>query len=106
MCKHLHRTVAAWFTREIKGPLETFDEFEARVRDALCDVGNEGGPAIVVTMGGLISMVVRQAMRLDIPAMARIVLAVKNKSMHLLHSTGAQLSQVLFNAVPHLEVPD
>ena len=51
-------------------------------------------------------MVVRQAMRLDIPAMARIVLAVKNKSMHLLHSTGAQLSQVLFNTVPHLEVPD
>ncbi len=104
--EHLPRTFAAWANGEIKDAPETFEQFETRVRDALREIGTEGGPAIVVTSGGLISMVVRQAMGLDIPAMARVALAIMNTSMHRLHPIGAQLSPVLFNAVPHLEAPD
>ncbi len=104
--EHLPRTFAAWSRGEIEDTPETFEEFETRVRDALRDIGTEGGPAIVVTSGGLISMVVRQAMGLDIPSMARVALAIMNTSMHRLHPIGAQLSPVLFNAVPHLEAPD
>jgi len=103
---HLPRTFTAWARGEIEGTPETFEAFETRVSDALRDIGTEGGPAIVVTSGGLISMVVRQAMGLDIPAMARVALAIMNTSMHRLHPIGAQLSPVLFNAVPHLEAPD
>ncbi len=104
--EHLPRTFAAWANGDIKDTPETFQDFETRVSDALYDIGTEGGPAIVVTSGGLISMVVRQAMGLDIPAMARVALAIMNTSMHRLHPIGAQLSPVLFNAVPHLEAPD
>ncbi len=104
--EHLPRTFAAWARGEIEGTPETFAEFETRVSDALREIGTEGGPAIVVTSGGLISMVVRQAMGLDIPSMARVALAIMNTSMHRLHPIGAQLSPVLFNAVPHLEAPD
>ncbi|SMO93024.1 histidine phosphatase family protein [Ruegeria faecimaris] len=104
--EHLPRTFAAWADGAIKNTPETFEEFETRVRDALTDIGTEGGPAIVVTSGGLISMVVRQAMGLDIPAMARVALAIMNTSMHRLYPIGTQLSPVLFNAVPHLEAPD
>ncbi|WP_170766394.1 histidine phosphatase family protein [Ruegeria lacuscaerulensis] len=104
--EHLPRTFAAWANGDIKDTPETFEEFETRVSDALRDIGTEGGPAIVVTSGGLISMVVRQAMGLDIPAMARVALAIMNTSMHRLHPIGAQLSPVLFNAVPHLEAPE
>ncbi|WP_170791769.1 histidine phosphatase family protein [Ruegeria lacuscaerulensis] len=104
--EHLPRTFAAWASGEIANAPETFETFETRVRDALHDIGTAGGPAIVVTSGGLISMVVRQAMGLDIPAMARVALAIMNTSMHRLHPIGAQLSPVLFNAVPHLEAPD
>ncbi|UAB88515.1 histidine phosphatase family protein [Ruegeria sp. SCSIO 43209] len=104
--EHLPRTFAAWSRGEIEDTPETFEEFETRVRDALREIGTEGGPAIVVTSGGLISMVVRQAMGLDIPSMARVALAIMNTSMHRLHPIGAQLSPVLFNAVPHLEAPD
>lgn len=103
---HLPRTFAAWSRGEIKDAPETFQEFEARVSGALHDIGTEGGPAIIVTSGGLISMAVRQAMGLDIPSMARVTLAIMNTSMHRLHPIGAQLSPVLFNAVPHLEAPD
>ncbi|WP_299662196.1 histidine phosphatase family protein [uncultured Ruegeria sp.] len=103
--EHLPKTFNAWANGEIENPPETFTEFETRVRDALRDIGTEGGPAIVVTSGGLISMVVRQAMGLDIPSMARVALAIMNTSMHRLHPIGTQLSPVLFNAVPHLEAP-
>ncbi|WP_170515992.1 histidine phosphatase family protein [Ruegeria atlantica] len=104
--EHLPRTFAAWARGEITDTPETFAEFETRVSDALREIGTEGGPAIVVTSGGLISMVVRQAMGLDIPAMARVALAIMNTSLHRLHPIGAQLSPVLFNAVPHLDSPD
>lgn len=104
--EHLPRTFAAWAKGEIEGTPETFDAFETRVSDALREIGTEGGPAIVVTSGALISMVVRQAMGLDIPAMARVALAIMNTSLHRMHPIGTQLSPVLFNAVPHLEAPD
>ena len=104
--EHLPHTFAAWANGEIEDTPETFEQFESRVRDALNEIGAGSGPAIVVTSGGLISMVVRQAMGLDIPAMARVALAIMNTSMHRLHPIGAQLSPVLFNAVPHLEAPD
>ena len=104
--EHLPKTFAAWANGEIENTPETFEQFETRVSDALRDIGTEGGPAIVVTSGGLISMVVRQAMGLDIPSMARVALAIMNTSMHRLHPIGAHLSPVLFNAVPHLETPD
>lgn len=104
--EHLPRTFAAWARGEIKDTPETFEEFEIRVSGVLREIGTEGGPAIVVTSGGLISMVVRQALGLDIRSMARVALAIMNTSMHRLHPIGSQLSPVLFNAVPHLEAPD
>lgn len=104
--QHLPKTFEAWSTGKIEEVPETFEEFETRTSDALSEIGTDGGPAIVVTSGGLISMVVRQAMGLDIPSMARVALAIMNTSMHRLHPIGAQLSPVLFNAVPHLEAPD
>jgi len=104
--RHLPQTFDAWARGDIKDAPETFEQFEARVSDALREIRDGDGPAIVVTSGGLISMVVRQAMGLDIPAMARVALAIMNTSLHRLHPIGADLSPVLFNAVPHLEAPD
>ncbi|WP_420585879.1 histidine phosphatase family protein [Ruegeria sp.] len=104
--EHLPKTFAAWQRGEIEDTPETFDEFETRVGDVLREIGTEGGPAIVVTSGGLISMVVRIAMGLDLASMSRVALAIMNTSLHRLHPIGPQLSPVLFNAVPHLEAPD
>lgn len=104
--EHLPRTFQAWAQGEIENPPETYSEFETRVREALNDIGTEGGPAIVVTSGGLISMVMQQAMGLDIPAMSRVALAIMNTSMHRLFPIGGHFSPVLFNAVPHLETPE
>ncbi|MCL6283677.1 histidine phosphatase family protein [Ruegeria sp. 2012CJ41-6] len=104
--EHLPRTFAAWEAGEIDNPPESFDQFTTRVGDVLSEIGAGNGPAIVVTSGGLISMVMRQVLGLDTRSMARVALAIMNTSLHRLHPIGAELSPVLFNAVPHLEAPD
>lgn len=104
--QHLPLTFAAWERDEISQPPESFAQFETRVRDVLTEIGAGDGPAIVVTSGGLISMVMRQVLGLDTGSMARVALAIMNTSLHRLHPIGSALSPVLFNAVPHLEAPD
>lgn len=103
---HLPQVFTAWQDGIIKDPPESFAQFEDRVLGALEDIAQGDGPALVVTSGGLIAMAMRQMMELDIPAMARVALAIMNTSMHRLHPIGNRLTPVLFNAVPHLEHPD
>jgi broad specificity phosphatase PhoE len=100
---HLPRVFTAWQEDRIEGAPETFAAFEARVKAALADIATGDGPALVVTSGGLISMVMRQSLRLDISAMAAMALAILHTSLHRLFPIGGHLSPVLFNAVPHLE---
>lgn len=103
---HLPRVFSAWKNGEIANPPESFVNFETRVTEALHEISQGPGPALVVTSGGLIAMAMRQFLNLDIEAMARMALAIMNTSMHRLHPIGDQLSPVLFNAVPHLDTPD
>ena len=104
--QHLPQVFSAWRDGVIKDPPESFAQFEDRVLGSLTEIAKGDGPALVVTSGGLIAMAMRQVMDLDIPAMARVALAIMNTSMHRLHPIGDQLSPVLFNAVPHLEHPE
>ena len=104
--RHMPRVFGAWQRGEIDNPPESFQNFEARVTSALNDIASGDGPALVVTSGGLISMVMRAQLGLDTDNMARIALAIMNTSMHRLFPIDGHLSPVLFNAVPHLEHPD
>lgn len=104
--QHLPLVFTVWQKGEIDNPPETWDQFETRVSDALHEIAEGKGPALVVTSGGLISMAMRRFLNLDTAAMARMALAIMNTSMHRLFPIGDQLSPVLFNAVPHLESPD
>ncbi len=103
---HLPKVFQAWQSGELSGAPETFEAFETRISDALTEIGNGQGPALVVTSGGLISCVMRQRLRLDIHGMAQLALAIMNTSMHRLFPVGGTWSPVLFNAVPHLDHPD
>lgn len=103
---HLPMVFGAWQRGEIEGTPESFGNFETRVREALAEIAAGSGPALVVTSGGLIAMVMRQMLELDTPAMARMALAIMNTSLHRVFPIGDRLSPVLFNAVPHLEQPE
>ncbi|MEX0312397.1 MAG: histidine phosphatase family protein [Tateyamaria sp.] len=103
---HFPKVLTHWRDDMLEGAPERFHEFEARIRDALDDIGRGDGPALVVTSGGLIAMAMRLHLGLDIPAMANVALAIMNTSMHRLHPIGGTWSPVMFNAIPHLEHPD
>lgn len=103
---HLPQVFSAWHEGRLEGAPETFAAFEHRVTEALHDIAAGSGPGLVVTSGGLIAIALRQVMQLNIAATARLALAIMNTSMHRLFPIGEQLSPVLFNAVPHLDMPD
>lgn len=103
---HLPKVFSAWKDGKLEGTPETYAHFHDRIRDVLAEIAQGDGPALVVTSGGLISMAVAQSMGLDIPAMSRVALAIMHTSMHRLHPIDGHLSPVLFNAVPHLDLPD
>lgn len=103
---HLPQVFAYWQDDKIAGAPERFSDFEERVGAALAEIADGDGPALVVTSGGLISMAMRQVLRLDITAMAQMALAIYNTSQHRLFPIGGTLSPTMFNAIPHLEDPD
>ncbi|NRB33217.1 MAG: histidine phosphatase family protein [Rhodobacteraceae bacterium] len=103
---HLPQVFGHWQAGEIDGAPESFEAFETRVSDVLAEIAEGDGPALVVTSGGLIANVMRQALGLDIPGMSRMALAIMNTSMHRMFPIGGHLSPVLFNAVPHLDTPE
>ncbi|MDB0052267.1 histidine phosphatase family protein [Ascidiaceihabitans sp.] len=103
---HLPLVFEAWKADKIEGAPERFSEFETRVNDVIKDIAARPGPSLVVTSGGLISMVMRQHLDLDILKMANLALAIMNSSIHRLHPIGGTISPVMFNAVPHLEAPE
>ena len=103
---HFPKVLQAWKDDKLEGAPERFSQFEGRVRDALAEIGAGEGPALVVTSGGLIGMVMRLHLGLDISGMARMCLAIMNSSMHRLHPVAGTWSPAMFNAVPHLEHPD
>ena len=104
--QHLPTVFSYWRDGRLEGAPETWESFHDRVSDALAEIASGKGPALVVTSGGLIAMAMAQAMTLDIPAQARMALAIMHTSMHRLFPIGGHLSPVLFNAVPHLDTPE
>lgn len=103
---HLPKVFEYWRDDKLEGAPETYANFEKRAKTALQEISAGHGPALVVTSGGLISMVMAQTMGLGIPAMSRVALAIMHTSMHRLFPIGGHWSPVLFNAVPHLDRPD
>lgn len=103
---HLPEVFTAWADGKISEAPETFEAFETRVSDALAEIAQGEGPALVVTSGGLISMALRRTLGLDIAGMAQLALAIMNTSMHRLHPIAGRLTPVMFNAIPHLEHPE
>ncbi|CUH79208.1 alpha-ribazole phosphatase [Tritonibacter multivorans] len=103
---HLPYVFDLWQRDQIDAPYETWNDFESRISAALVEIAAGEGPALVVTSGGLIGIVMRQALGLDTKATARMVLAAMNTSVHVLHQIGGHYTPVLYNAVPHLADPD
>ncbi|MEH6737893.1 MAG: histidine phosphatase family protein [Sulfitobacter sp.] len=102
---HLPQVFQYWKDGKLEGAPETYADFQNRISDALAQIAEGTGPALVVTSGGLIANVIGQQMELSIAATARTAIAIFHTSLHQLHPIGGHLSPVLFNATPHLDTP-
>lgn len=101
--EHMPRLLTAWRDGKLRDVPESFNAFEDRVNAALEDIASRSDRALVVTSGGLIGMVTRQILDLDIEAYARMCLSIMNTSTHGVVRIGSSLALTQFNNIAHLE---
>ncbi len=104
--EHLPKLFTYWQQDKIEDVPERFSDFEARVRDALHEIAEGDGRALVVTSGGLIGMAMRLILRLDIEALSHMCLSIENSSLHRVQPMSTGLVMTQFNAIPHLDTPE
>ena len=102
---HMPKVFAAWREAEIEGA-EPYQAFEDRVAALLADAARPGRRVLCVTSGGVIGMVLRHLLDLDLMKMSRVMLPIWNTSLHRLHVRDTETILAGFNAIPHLETPD
>lgn len=102
---HMPKVFAAWKEAEIEGS-ETYEAFEARIAALLAEAAVPGRRLLCVTSGGVIGMMLRQLLGLDLMRMSRVMLPIWNTSVHRLHVRGSETILAGYNAIPHLERPD
>ena len=99
---HMPKVFAAWAKAEIEGQ-ETYQAFEDRVSDLLAEASVPGRRLMCVTSGGVIGMVLRHILDLDMMKMSRVMLPIWNTSIHRLHVREGETIMAGFNAIPHLD---
>lgn len=104
--EHLPTVLGAWERGEIEGAPESYADFSGRIRDAMQEIADGQGRALVVTSGGLIGTALRQTLNLDVQGWARMCLAIMNTSVHRWQMVLGQPLLVQFNNVAHLEAPE
>lgn len=103
---HMPKVFEAWAAAEIAGS-ETYENFETRISDLLAEAAVPGRRVLCVTSGGVIGMVLRHLLDLDLRAMSDVMLPIWNTSIHRLHvEPDGRPMLAGFNAIPHLEHPD
>lgn len=102
---HMPKVFEAWKLAEIQGS-ETYHAFEDRVAALLSDAAVHGRKVLCVTSGGVIGMVLRHLLDLDILKMSRVMLPIWNTSIHRLRVRDSETILHGFNAIPHLESPE
>ena len=102
---HMPKVFAAWKAAEIEGA-EPYHAFEDRVAALLADAAQPGRQVLCVTSGGVIGMVLRHILDLDILKMSRVMLPIFNSSLHRLHVRNGETYLAGYNAIPHLDPPE
>lgn len=101
---HMPKVFAAWREAEIEGA-EPYHAFEDRVAALLADAARPGRRVLCVTSGGVIGMVLRHLLDLDLLKLSRVMLPIWNTSIHRLHVRDTETILAGYNAIPHLEAP-
>ncbi len=101
---HMPKVFAAWHAAEIQGA-ESYLSFETRVREMLTEAAVPGRRILCVTSGGVIGMVLRHLLDLDLIRMSNVMLPIYNTSLHRIHVAPGRTILAGYNATPHLDPP-
>jgi broad specificity phosphatase PhoE len=102
----LKTAMLAWARDQIAADgLETWADFQIRVNAAAKRIARESGEVLVITSGGVISLLCQRALGFEDSAVATMNLALKNTALNEFRVTqnGWQLQS--FNAVPQFSHP-
>jgi broad specificity phosphatase PhoE len=102
---HITDVMQAWQRAEIQGD-ETYDSFEGRVAEMLTLAARPGRRVLCVTSGGVIGMMARHLLDLDIARMSHLLVPIRNCSIHRVMVLPDVQILAGFNATPHLDGPD
>lgn len=102
---HFIAVLHAWERAEICGN-ETFESFESRVSGILQEAAQPGRQVLCITSGGVIAMIIRHLLDLDLTRMAHVSLPILNTSIHRIHVRQVGTILAGYNAVPHLDRAD
>ena len=97
---------AGWGAGTLPVDVEPFAAFENRVWAALTAAFLPDRSVLVVTSGGVIGVVLRRVLGLDLLTTADMLLNIHNASVHRLILEEGRLRLSLFNASPHLDHRD
>lgn len=100
------KIMALWEADKLEAVPERFSSFSGRIQDALAESCAQGGRVLVVTSGGVISVVVRRAMGLDQANWVKSMLHIRNSSVHRFEYLREDVHLTGYNALPHLDAPD
>ncbi|KIN66194.1 Phosphoglycerate mutase family protein [Sulfitobacter noctilucae] len=102
----LRETVFEWQDAAFDGAAETFAEFTARIdaaRAFACDT--DAARVLVISSGGVIGQLTRDALGADKRHMMELNLQIKNTAMTRFMFKGPRFSLSEFNATPHFMTP-
>ncbi|CAA0090225.1 2,3-bisphosphoglycerate-dependent phosphoglycerate mutase [Zhongshania aliphaticivorans] len=102
--RFLRLALLAWSRDELSNVAEPWSAFEQRVKGILATLSAVKGRVLVVTSGGPVSAMLREALNLSVAAMIASNLQTKNTGVTRYFTRGEQFSLNMFNAVPHLEM--
>ncbi len=104
--RYLPEVMTYWEGGHLENVPERFDEFASRVTTLIDEVCTGHGRVLLVTSGGVISMIVRHVLMLDLAATTKVMLHINKSSLHRLQYVHGGLMLGMFNATPHLYSPD
>ena len=102
---HIRDVMEAWHRAEIQGN-ESYASFESRVAAVLDLAATPGRRVLCVTSGGVIGMILRHLLDLDVARMSAILVPIRNTSIHRVAVLPQARILAGFNATPHLDTPD
>ncbi|MEI4234350.1 histidine phosphatase family protein [Roseovarius sp. D22-M7] len=104
--RYLPQVMGHWARGELADVPETFEQFTTRITGLVDEARHLPGRKLIVTSGGVIGLVMRHTLGLDIPSMSKVMLQVMNSSLHRMDHAHDTLMLGTFNATPHLDLPD